>query len=176
MKTIEFIKQLLCVFLLSIGVFSQDVPANIRPYIAASVKASNSPDADDKRGGFHEEGGMWVKLKSGAIVAIPARPGPANPTFTGNVHITVNDAANPDLVNPEDIVAVLGEYHVHPRGSLTKGDGVLYWMQPPSQVDISNCVSPTCLVVGAMIEVVYFYNQTGVIKKVDLKDFLRGKQ
>jgi hypothetical protein len=36
------------------------VPPEVKAAIAASVKASNSPIADDKKGGFHEEGGVWA--------------------------------------------------------------------------------------------------------------------
>jgi hypothetical protein len=38
---------------------NQNVPPQVKTAIADSVNASNSPTADDKKGGYHEEGGIW---------------------------------------------------------------------------------------------------------------------
>ncbi len=70
---------------------------------------------------------------------------------------------DPNTVNSLDIL-----YHVHPRGG---GDRT--FVQPPSAVDIRNAVAPTNIVVGAANKRVYFYDSSGVIRQMSLKQFMK---
>jgi hypothetical protein len=87
------------------------IPCHIRAAIAASIKASNSPTADDKKGGFHEEGGQWIITSDGKTVPVPAKPGPANPAVKDGAHIAPGDAVNPGL--KDNITDLGGTWHTH---------------------------------------------------------------
>jgi hypothetical protein len=70
---------------------SAKIPPNVKQAILDSLKASYRPTTDDKQGGFHEEGGIWVTTTNGDVVAEPALPGkyakPGDPA-----HMQVKDA------------------------------------------------------------------------------------
>jgi hypothetical protein len=143
-----------------------------------SIKASNSPTLDDKRGGFHEEGGQWIITPDGNTVPLPAKPGPANPTTKGRTHIDPSDAINPSLKDNRRF-DLGGTWHVHPSGTLTQERGNLRttdtFTQPPSETDIKEAGLGINIVIGASNERVYFYSGAGVIgHPMKLKDFLKG--
>ena len=157
--------------ILTASVFAQvpTVPAAVKQAIAASVKASNSANATDTQGGYHEEGGIWGLTTTGTLVVIPAKAGPTNIKCGEGASIIVGDAVDPSL--DADLVTVLGEWHVHPSG---KRDGCIF-VQPPSSQDISNVLGNPCnIVIGADNNTVYFYDAKGVIGKTKLKEFLKG--
>ena len=132
---------------------------------------------DDKKGGFHEEGGQWIITTNGKTIPVPAKPGPASPTTEGGAHVDPAESIDPSLKS--DAIDLGGTWHVHPSGSLTKEKGNVrtthQFNQPPSQKDIKEAGSGINIVVGAGDRKVYFYNSSGVIgKPMKLKDFLKG--
>lgn len=153
------------------------IPCNIKAAIAASIKASHSPTADDKKGGFHEEGGQWIITADGKIISVPAKPGPANPEMKGGVHIQPSDAVNPGL--KDNMTELGGTWHVHPSGEITQEKGNVRttrsFDQPPSEKDIKEAGSGINIVVAAREKKVYFYNGSGMLgEPMKLKDFLKG--
>jgi hypothetical protein len=153
------------------------IPCHVKDAIAASIRASNSPTADDKRGGFHEEGGQWIITPDGKTVPLPAKPGPPNPTIKGRAHVIPSDAidAGPKSGN----FALGGTWHVHPAGTRVGTEGNTQvehgFAQPPSETDIKEAGIGMNLVVAAREKKVYFYDSSGVIgRPMNLKDFLRG--
>src|SRR5207248_10531843 len=125
--------------------------------IADSRKASNSPTADDKKGGYHEEGGIWGTTTSGNVVVSPANPGPYSKPGDENAHINPGNAKDPSL--NYKMQSVDGTWHVHPKGGSDKA-----FVQPPSDVDKRNAAAPINIVVGAQNKRVYFYNSSGVVR------------
>ena len=148
------------------------VPPEARAAIMDSVSASNAPSAiaSDKVGGFHEEGGYWGKDISGNVVVIPAVPGKfADPSVVSKASIDIFNVADPSLA--AKLVSIDGGWHVHPSGSVTVGDKLSQFIQPPSQADINNGNLPINIAVGARDSKVYFYNSSGQIgKPVKLND------
>lgn len=147
------------------------MPPDVKAAIAASVKASNSPDADDKHGGFHEEGGQWGTDTSGNVIVSPSKPGPYAPPGT-------NPETHLDPVNPklnEKFASFGGDWHVHPRGTSLGLDGTVhYFVQPPSAADRAAAAPGGMhIVVGAGNKTVYFYNSAGIIGQMGLKQFMR---
>jgi hypothetical protein len=67
-----------------------------------------------------------------------------------------------------------GNYHVHPSGSITDGNGqTKFFVQGPSAKDIKEATGGINIVVGAGDKKVYFYNSSGNIgKPMKLKDFM----
>jgi len=152
------------------------IPSDVKAAIAASVKASNSPTADDRKGGFHEEGGQWIITAEGKITPVPATPGPANPSITGGAHMDPSDAVNPSLKS--NIAGLGGTWHVHPSGTVTeeKGNNRIQhiFTQPPSERDIREAGFGINIVVASREQKVYFYNNKGVMgKPMKLKEFLK---
>ena len=138
------------------------MPPEVKAAIAASVKASNSPTADDKKGGFHEEGGVWgTDIKSGEVIVSPAKPGPVSNPGDKTAHLDVGNAVNPAL---NQQMMPQGEWHIHPKGS-----GDRQFVQPPSGADKTNAVFKTNIVMGAGNNRVYFYNSSGVVRETSLK-------
>jgi hypothetical protein len=153
------------------------IPCGFKAAIAASIKASNSPTADDKTGGFHEEGGQWIITADGKTIALPAKSGPANPAMDGGLHVHPTDAVNPSL--KDNIRALGGTWHVHPSGTITKEVGNVRttkrFHQPPSSKDVQEAGSGINAVFGAAEKRVYFYDISGIIgEPIKLKDFLKG--
>lgn len=143
-----------------------EVPQVVKDAIVSSVNASNAPTADDKKGGFHEEGGIWGTNASGKVIVSPAKPGPYSSPNDKTAHIDPGNAVNPSLNN--SLVSVGGTWHVHPRGG-----GGQSFVQPPSAVDMRNAVAPINIVVGAGNKRVYFYDSSGVIRQMSLKQFMK---
>jgi hypothetical protein len=177
----------LIVFLLSAFVHCQqhpvpDVPSEVRAAIMASVKASDSPTADDKKGGHHEEGGMWGIDDQGGLMVLNSKPGRAVDMNTAAaVEIFLGDFSNPGLT--KHVVTLTGAWHVHPsavewRTSALSGLHVKVreFEQPPSDVDIAEAVCNINIVVGARDGVVYFYDAKGVFFTEALDHFQKGPQ
>jgi hypothetical protein len=118
-----------------------------------------------KRVVFTRRGGVWGRdVKTGNIIVSPAKPGPISKPGGKDVHIEVGHALNPALnqqMMPE------GEWHVHPRGG-----GKAHFVQPPSKADRENAPYNINIAVGAGNQRVYFYNGSGVLGEMRLKDFL----
>lgn len=157
------------------------VPQAVKDAIRASINASNSPTSDDKMGGFHEEGGMWVTTTDGKLAVLPAIPGACAKPNEGS-HIDPERSVVP--ISSYKIASVGGDWHVHPRGGViedrkTKHNGVVTetkitetFVQQPSPRDLSAGLAPINIVVGAHDEIVYFYNSSGIIATEPLADFL----
>ena len=86
------------------------------------MQASNKPTADDKKGGFHAEGGIaWTK--GGKQTVAPAKPGPYKDVTTpGAAHIDTFNTADPSKAKPGDVQAD-AHWHVHPSGEITETQG-----------------------------------------------------
>lgn len=170
--------------------FSGKIPKNVKQAILDSLKASDQPTTDDKQGGFHEEGGIWVTTTDGEVVPEPAVPGkyarPGDPA-----HVQVNEPANP--LPAARIAAVDGMWHVHPGGEIVnrrvlpakeEGDRKIitvitttsYFGQPPSKGDIAAADLPISIVIGARSRLVYFYDRSGIIGIMPLGEFLAPLQ
>ncbi len=144
-----------------------EVPAAVKVAIGNAVAATNAPNTDDKKGGFHEEGGIWGKDASGNLVVSPAQPGQVWKRGDKSVAIDEGIPANPKLT--ESLMTFDGKYHVHPPGA-----GNDRFDQPPSPGDLhSTTLAPINIVVGAQNGRVYFYNATGITYEMSLKDFLK---
>ncbi|HJU84174.1 MAG TPA: RHS repeat-associated core domain-containing protein [Holophagaceae bacterium] len=147
------------------------VPANVKADISAAAKASNSPTADDKTGKFHEEGGIWGKNDKGATLSVPAKPGPLSKPGDATAQVEEGNSVNPAL--RDSLVTLDGKYHIHPAGVRVTGAVTTSFVQPPSPQDIANAEAGINIVVGAGNNRVYFYNNTGIIREISLRDFLR---
>ena len=149
------------------------IPCHVKAAISASIKASNSPTADDGKGGFHEEGGQWIITAGGQIIAVPAKPGPANPKIDGGAHMDPSDAVNPHL--KDSLTGLGGTWHVHPSGTLLDKNVEKHFTQPPSERDKKEAGFGMNVVIAAREKKVYFYNKSGMIgQPIKLKDFLKG--
>ncbi len=165
-----------------------NVSAETKQAINNAVKASNSPTADDKKGGSHEEGGAaWTK--NGTQTVAPAQPGAYKDVKQpGVVEMDPLKAANPSQQKPDDVKADV-EFHVHPSAQITDTTGaqsapgtVVFggtvntttynFVQAPSAVDIGNAGGANLnIVVGARDKTVYVYDSSGCTCKESLKDF-----
>jgi hypothetical protein len=148
------------------------VPREAKDAIAQSVKDSNSPskEAGDKTGGMHEEGGIWGYDSSGNLVVCPAKPGQAATSDSDIVSVVPSNVK--DSGSRDQITEAGGQWHVHPEGNrTTKFD------QPPStdtaHADTAKAFAPINIVVGAKDKTVYFYDKSGTIAQMPLKDFLK---
>lgn len=166
------------------------IPVNVKQAILASIIASDSPTADDKQGGFHEEGGMWVTTTDGSIVPEPAISGKyAKPGESA--HVRVNDSAK--RLATGQIAAVDGLWHIHPCGEIVtrrvlppkEEDGkkiittitrTTYFGQEPSRQDIAGAQLPVNIGIGALSRLVYFYNRSGIFGTMPLDEFLAPLQ
>jgi hypothetical protein len=152
------------------------IPCHVKAAIADSIKASNSPTSDDKKGGFHEEGGQWV-IVEGKTVPLPAKPGRANLAIEGGADVSPSDAIDPGAKSGN--FALGGTWHVHPQGTVTEQEGNVRttktFSQPPSAKDLKEAGAGINIVIGAGSKKVYFYDSSGVIgHPMKLKDFLKG--
>ena len=132
------------------------------------IKDSNSPTADDKPGGFHEEYAVAGTNASGDWVVSRDEPGPyANPDKADHVSPSYR-AANQEVAN--SIVDPRVVAHVHPSGETAMHN----LAQGPSPADRAAAVPGQInIVFAARDHKVYFYNSAGNIRKpMKLKDFL----
>jgi RHS repeat-associated protein len=155
----------------------------------AAVARSNSPTGgntptDDRRGGFHEEGGGVIQTANGQAAA-PALPGPVQDPRSGNPvtldPLNTSNATAQMVASSATSTNEVTFYHVHPSGTATtRSNGTettSSFVQPPSQADRNFAArSPTTLgyhiVVGARDHTVYFYNGTGTLGTMPLNRFV----
>jgi len=144
----------------------QEVPAEVKAAMAASLKASNTD-------GMHEEGGLWGLTTQGKYVVIPAKPGKkADVCKPGVVGLAIGDAQDPAL--DVNLQTVLGEFHIHPRGTkMCDHNSMGFWAQPPSQMDIDNADDDVNIVIGAGDGIVYYYNHSGVTNRIPYQEFMK---
>ncbi|HEX8560407.1 MAG TPA: RHS repeat-associated core domain-containing protein, partial [Pyrinomonadaceae bacterium] len=166
---------------------------NVRTAIGAAVERSNSPTADDQKGGFHEEGLIaGPAVAGGQETVVNAAPGPyTDPGVPGAATIDVTNPANPAQAGILADITVMA--HVHPGGELKSASGpgpggggmviggetitqTANFNQPPSSVDVQIAGARpggiTSIVVGARSKTVYIYNGSGVRATFPLKQFL----
>jgi hypothetical protein len=136
------------------------------------VKESNSKDADDKKGGFHETSGYAAPAASGNpsgsvyYDVIPSVPGKAADPTQGGASTNSTPA---DPSKAEGAVPTIF-WHVHPRG--TKGDKG--FAQQPSDTDKLGAVPGTInIVVGARNNRVYMFNDTGAVHSMSWNQFMK---
>jgi hypothetical protein len=145
------------------------IPCDVKALIARALTDSNTPTADDKKGGFHEEYGVAGLDASGKWVVSRDRPGPyRNPDVDKDVSPSRKPA---DQVIANSIVQPRVVFHVHPSGTTEAGKG---WVQPPSDADkVATIPGQINIVLAAREKRVYFYDKDGIIDKpIKLKDFL----
>jgi len=166
--------------------------AYVRGEMGAAVERSNSPTQDDKKGGFHEEGGTFGTTASGQEKVVNAVPGAYSDPRVPGGSATI-DTSNP--ANPSEagiLTSVSGTFHVHPKGEITTTTGpaarpgvtviggtvtttTADFNQPPSAVDIQNAQTrgiSNNIVLGARSKTVYVYSGAGVRATFPLKQFL----
>jgi RHS repeat-associated protein len=144
------------------------IPGDVRANLAGMIKDSNSPTADDKTGGFHEEYAVAGTNASGGWVVSRDKPGPyANPDTADHVSPS-GKPANQEVAN--SIVDPRVVAHVHPSGTTATHS----WVQGPSGAGRAAALPGQInIVFGARDHKVYFYNNAGDIgKPMKLKDFL----
>ena len=154
------------------------VPNEVKKAIQNSLNASNAPTADDKKGGFHEEGGQSITTTSGAIEVHPAVPGAAYSPGASSVDINLSNLVKP--IDSNTTASVDIKWHIHPAGetvTTTKIKGgtrtdTFNFAQPPSDRDKENAFHPINIVVGARDKTVYFYDQKGVTGTIPLSEFM----
>jgi RHS repeat-associated protein len=168
--------------------------AGVRGEIGAAVERSNSPTQDDKKGGFHEEGGIWGIDANGKERVVNAAPGAySDPRIQGGTaSIDISKPANP--AEAGILTSLGGTFHIHPNGKIPgtllppmSGNGTTViggpptatqtatFNQPPSAVDIRNAKTlgvANSIVVGARDKTVYIYNGSGLRATFPLKQFL----
>ena len=149
--------------------------AGTRAAMGTAVANSNSPStqANDPKGGMHEEGGMYGTNVNGIPTTINATPGPVfKPGDPGvgvtptTVDVTGQGAgkANFENVATAATTNIEGTFHVHPAG-----DGTTNFVMPPSSADLNNAVSRSenlgisgnNYVLGAANNTVYIYKDVG---------------
>lgn len=168
--------------------------AAVKQAINDSVKASNSKNDDDKKGGTHEEGGVSYK-KDGKEVVAPSQPGTAKDvTSPGHAEIDPYKAADSSKQIPGDVQADV-VWHVHPSALIETSESSsaaapgttviggtttthsFFFVQTPSDVDIRGAIpAPTVnIVVGARSKMLYIFDDKSTTKRCtcqeSLKDF-----
>ena len=170
-------------------------PKEVREELSSAVGRSNAPTTDDKKGGFHEEGGIWGTSKSGETVVVPAKPGPySDPRVDKDAHIDTRAYADLDRLNKLAGGKGEGDYHTHPSGVIVEsesqvpsgGTGTVlgggrtreaYFGHPdrersqgPSDKD-KELANPEYqhIVVGARDKTVYFHNRDRVVATFPLE-------
>jgi RHS repeat-associated protein len=162
---------------------------DVRQAIGNAVDRSNSPTADDTKGGFHEEGLMWGTDSNGKERIINSAPGAyANPQVDSKAEIEVNKPANPAEAGV--LTSAPNTAHIHPKGEVEVSEGpksepgticlgcatkvtTYNFDQPPSTKDVANALPGTNnVVVGAREKKVYIYDNSGVRATFPLKQFL----
>src|ERR1700761_5535884 len=120
--------------------------ASTREAMGQAVQRSNSPstEANDTKGGMHEEGGMYGTDVHGTPTVVNAAPGPVfKPGDKGvgvtptNIDVAGQGAGTSNFNNVATAATanVQGTFHVHPAG-----DGTTSFVMPPSSADMNNAV------------------------------------
>ncbi|EAY28472.1 hypothetical protein [Microscilla marina] len=165
----------------------------VRQAMLEAVKRSNQPNATvgDKKGGFHEEGGMFGLDNKGNENIVEALPGEytvPGPGVKASVDVFSGESST------DNLKTIHGTYHVHPKGTAIAANGQKYdFEQAPSnkngEGDIPNAreranpdkdanpyhVTGNSYVIGARDKTVYIYNGNGVVATMPLKHFVKIK-
>src|SRR6185437_5245957 len=151
------------------------IPMSVRENVGDSVADSDAPDADDKNGGFHEEGGLFGPDFDGATAVARSKPSPfSNPDTDSTATIQLAQIRDSDLAIASTITATTGAWHVHPRGVGPKTGRT--FDQGPSRGDMQNLAGTKLnFVVGAADKKVYFYDGSRVLRTMSLSKFLGGQ-
>lgn len=154
--------------------------AKVREQMGNAVDRSNAPSeaAGDKKGGFHEEGGIYGKT-NGDDKVVDANPGPyADPIKVDHAEVEPFSGETPTNYVEE----VEGTFHVHPSGEVQTGGGANTiggekthsFDQSPSPQDYSSAGSGAAkgnnYVLGAK-GTVTIYNAGGQVATFPLKEF-----
>ncbi len=162
----------------------------VRQAVGAAVERSNNPTADDKKGGFHEEGFIaGPLLEGGQEKVVVAAPGTLADPSDPNVDKATIDTTNP--ANPKEagiLADVTVTAHVHPKGefvsapnnapgTVTIGGSVTrrsFRQEPSPDADYKFAAAlpnATHIVAGARNKTVYIYNGSGVRATFPLEKF-----
>ncbi|GIU81251.1 MAG: RHS repeat-associated core domain-containing protein [Acidobacteria bacterium] len=160
----------------------------VRQAVGAAVERSNKPTADDKQGGFHEEGFIaGPSLDGWQEKIVVAASGPySDPRTADEASIDTTIPANP---KEEGILAnITVMVHVHPKGEIVTGSNsslgtvtiggsqkVISFRQEPSAIDLKIAAAlPNTMhiVVGARNKTVYIYDGTGIRATFPLEKFI----
>ncbi|EAY28551.1 hypothetical protein M23134_04398 [Microscilla marina ATCC 23134] len=165
----------------------------VRQAMLEAVKRSNKPNTTvgDKKGGFHEEGGMFGLDNDGNENIVEALPGKyADPSKVAYASVDVFSGES----STDNLKTIHGTYHVHPKGTIMGENGLKHeFDQAPSnkngEGDIPNAreranpdkdanpyhVTGNSYVLGAGNKTVYIYNGNGVVATMPLKHFVKIK-
>ncbi|NVO04407.1 MAG: RHS repeat-associated core domain-containing protein, partial [Bacteroidetes bacterium] len=161
--------------------------AGVRSKMGDAVDRSNAPTTDDKKGGFHEEGGVFG-TKNGQDWVSEANPGPvSDPSVDPYAEINVFSSKEGQTI---PAATSTGTYHVHPAGQVevappanTIGGGKVYGFdQSPSGIvggDVGDIpaaasrpyVTGNSYVLGARSGPVTIYNGNGTVATFPLDQF-----
>lgn len=150
-----------------------------------AVDRSNQPNGDDRRGGFHEEGGQFGIDSTGREIAVAAAPGrAANP---GEDHVSIRTGVFANPADKDRIRTLLGTFHVHPRGDTPQGPSAssrttftigerrtTTFRQEPSSQDFTSAAGRpglTHFVLGSGANRVYIYDAIRVRGTMPLDRF-----
>jgi len=117
---------------------------------------------------------IWGLTTKGEYVVIPAKTGQKADVCKvgGIVGLAIGDAADPRL--DANLQTILGEWHIHPRGSkMCNHNSLGIWAQPPSQMDLDNADDDVNIVIGARDGIVYYYDKNGVTKTIPYTEFIQ---
>lgn len=161
--------------------------AFVRGKMGDAVDHSNAPTTDDKKGGFHEEGGVFG-TKNGEDWVVEAKPGAvADPSKGEDAEINVFNSKEGQVIPS---ATSEGTYHVHPSGQMETpppsgtigGTIISNFDQSPSGVvggtkgDIPVAasrpyVTGNSYVLGARSGIVTIYNGNGTVATFPLDKF-----
>jgi hypothetical protein len=147
----------------------------VRSEMGKAVDRAESPTTDDKKGGFHEEGGIFGEGANGKESIIHAKAG----TYSDPSKV---DRAEVDVFSGETstnfLNTVKGTFHTHPSGSVVDGNTTHSFGQEPSNLngttgDIPNAQGKpyNSYVLSPGVNKVFIYNGNGVQASFPLKEF-----
>lgn len=148
--------------------------AFVRAEMGKAVDRAESPTADDKKGGFHEEGGIFGEGANGKESVIHAKAGTySDPSKVDRAEVNVFSGET----STNYLGTVKGTFHTHPSGSIVNGNTTYSFGQEPSNLngtgDIPNAQGKpyNSYVLSPGVNKVYIYNGNGVQASFPLKDF-----
>jgi hypothetical protein len=145
----------------------------------ANDKRSDHFKGDDKKGGFHEEGGKYGVDQNGNPEVAEAKPGAAaDPSKDAMATVDVSKRADPNA----PLIASHGTYHVHPSGTVSLGGSntiggastASFNQSPTPGIDygVAGQYSGNSYVLGAGNNTVTIYNGVGDVATFPLKSFI----
>jgi RHS repeat-associated protein len=146
-----------------------------RSRMGDAVDRSNNPssEANDLKGGLHEEGGYYGKNASGQDVVIDAAPGSSYKKGESGAGVNSTQPNSNYNSNWRDFDQKEGTFHVHPKGS-----GNVQFKNSPSPADLRNSVNRynngmkgNSYVLTPRNNTVYIYRNGVVLKQYPLEKF-----